>query len=516
MDTDIVAVLLALVAGAQLVALIYLVVRLVALRREGAAARAAYGELQRRYQSGAGAYAGLQAEHQAAVGARDALEARYRGVADAYAERQRVLGAIEGERGRLSAEFERSRAAWDQALRALAAQLQQGQGELAQLGAAVAQGRLEKSALDEEASLRSFGFYKPRYDFATSDRYEARLEQIRAQQKQLLKDGTAAACSIAWTVNGSVAEGRKQIAQTLKLMLRAVNGECDASIAKVRYNNVHVMEARIKKAFDDITGLVAVQSCRFSPQYLALKLQELYLAHEYKEKVQAEREEQRRIREQMRDEDVAQREIEKARADAAREEQRYAAALAKAREEVEGAAGARQAKLRLQVEELEQRLAQAQQTARAVAQAQLTRAGHVYVISNVGSFGEQIYKIGMTRRLDPQDRVDELGDASVPFAFDVHAMIRAQDAPALETALHRAFHARRVNRVNLRKEFFRVTLEEIAAEVIKLHGEVEFTRLAEAEDYRKSVAMAEAGTVLTPTPGQPYLTASPAPVVVGA
>jgi len=141
------------------------------------------------------------------------------------------------------------------------------------------------------------------------------------------------------------------------------------------------------------------------------------------------------------------------------------------------------------------------------------------VISNVGSFGEHVYKIGMTRRLSPQDRVDELGDASVPFAFDVHAMIRAQDAPTLETALHRAFHQRRVNRVNVRKEFFRVTLEEITTEVTKLHGEIELTHLAEAREYRQTLAMVAAGQAAaalpssgfgeTPTPPQALIAAGP-------
>lgn len=119
---------------------------------------------------------------------------------------------------------------------------------------------------------------------------------------------------------------------------------------------------------------------------------------------------------------------------------------------------------------------------------QNTRAGYVYIISNIGSFGENVFKIGMTRRLEPLDRVKELGDASVPFTFDVHGMIFSEDAPALENALHKAFTERRLNRVNERKEFFRVDLKEIENVVKKNHNKtVEFTKLAEAEEYRKSV-----------------------------
>lgn len=118
---------------------------------------------------------------------------------------------------------------------------------------------------------------------------------------------------------------------------------------------------------------------------------------------------------------------------------------------------------------------------------QQARAGYVYIISNIGSFGENVYKIGMTRRLDPQDRVDELGDASVPFRFDVHAFIFSEDAVTLENALHNAFASRRVNLVNLRREFFHVTLDEIEACVKQNFSEtVEFTRTATAQEYRES------------------------------
>ncbi|MEL6615500.1 MAG: GIY-YIG nuclease family protein, partial [Bacteroidota bacterium] len=142
------------------------------------------------------------------------------------------------------------------------------------------------------------------------------------------------------------------------------------------------------------------------------------------------------------------------------------------------------------IEELERRLAEAHANKeRAVSRAQMTRAGHVYVISNVGSFGENVYKIGMTRRLDPMDRVRELGDASVPFRFDVHAIIYSDDAPGLEAELHRQFDTKRVNRVNTRKEFFRVPLDEVARVVQENHGEIEFTLAAEAEEYRKTLAL---------------------------
>jgi hypothetical protein len=164
--------------------------------------------------------------------------------------------------------------------------------------------------------------------------------------------------------------------------------------------------------------------------------------------------------------------------------------LRKAQEEVGKAVGAKQEKLLVEIAQLQQRLAQASSNKeQTISQAQLTRSGHVYVISNIGSFGEDVYKIGMTRRVEPMDRVRELGDASVPFHFDMHAIIYCEDAPQLENQLHREFHQRRVNQVNHRKEFFRVSLAEIAIAVRQHHAEIEFTLVAEAVDHRKSQSL---------------------------
>ncbi|WP_246356914.1 DUF4041 domain-containing protein [Pyxidicoccus fallax] len=307
----------------------------------------------------------------------------------------------------------------------------------------------------------------------------------------MLKDRKAAFCRIEWEVNGSKSEGRKQTERTLKLMLRAFNGEADACVAKVTYKNIKAMEARIQKAAEAISGLTEIQQCFISDEYVDLKLEELRLAHEYEEKLHEEKEEQKRIREQMREEETAQRELERAKLEAEREARRDEEALRKARAEYEKSKGTEQEKLLERIAELERRVAEDQERARAISQAQLTRTGHVYVISNIGSFGEDVFKIGMTRRLVPQDRIDELGDASVPFEFDVHAIIRTSDAPALETALHRTFATRRVNRINERKEFFRVSLDEIARAVNEHHGEFELTKVAEAPEYRKTLALLE-------------------------
>jgi multidrug efflux pump subunit AcrA (membrane-fusion protein) len=214
-----------------------------------------------------------------------------------------------------------------------------------------------------------------------------------------------------------------------------------------------------------------------------------------------EKEEQKRIKEQMKEEIRARDEIEKAQAEAEKEEAQYEKALAKARTELEVAQGANAITSAKQTEKLEALVTRLEnelketldRKAKAIARAQLTRSGHVYVLSNLGSFGEGIYKIGMTRRFEPLERVDELGDASVPFPFDVHAIIYSEDAPSLETALHREFATRKVNMVNARKEYFRVSLDEIRAAVEKHHGLVTFVLTPEAEEWRKTRAMLEAG-----------------------
>ncbi len=355
--------------------------------------------------------------------------------------------------------------------------------------------RLEVEQLDEERMFQDHGLYAPRYDFESSELYKQRLDDIHGQQKAMVKQKTAAICTTSWTVGGSAAKGRKMARDNIKLMLRAFNGECDAAVSKVRYNNVDALENRIRKSFERINKMNEINHCHITDTYLQLKLNELFLSHEFREKKQREREEQRRIKEQMREEQRATAEMEKVQRDAEKEEARFRKALEKARSEIKDATGKKHARMEAKLADLEKKLAEAEQNrARAISRAQLTRSGHVYVISNIGSFGPNVFKIGMTRRLDPNDRVRELGDASVPFAFDVHAMIYADDAPSLENSLHMEFDERRVNKVNRRKEFFDVSLREIEDAVTRLHGQIEFTELAEAEEFRKTKGIEQAKT----------------------
>ena len=198
-----------------------------------------------------------------------------------------------------------------------------------------------------------------------------------------------------------------------------------------------------------------------------------------------EREEQARIKAQIREEQKLQREFEKELKQLDRERQAIEVALEKALADAEDTHSE-------EIERLRERLLEAEERSkRAVSQAQLTKAGHVYVISNIGSFGKDVFKIGMTRRLDPADRISELGSASVPFPFDVHMMISSDNAPKLENALHHLLHKTRVNKAKPRKEFFRVEIEEIRAIVEEHHGEVNYVADPEALEYYQSMEMSE-------------------------
>jgi hypothetical protein len=342
--------------------------------------------------------------------------------------------------------------------------------------------------------LHDSGFYEPRYSFDTSERYQKRLDEVRAKQKTLLESGAALNSSQTWTIGGSEKKGEQLTKRISKLMLRAFQGESDTVIAKVKYGNVETYAEKIRRAKDAINKLGDTWGLSITDSFVELILEELYLVYEYQEKVAEEREEQRRIREEMKEEERVRREAERAQQEAEKEERRAQEALDKARKEMEGKQGSELEAMQQQLAELQRLVDEAgARKERALSQAQQTRRGHVYVISNIGSFGDDVFKIGMTRRLEPMDRIKELGDASVPFMFDVHAIIYSDDAPNMEMTLHRKFHQRRVNRVNEKREFFRVTLDEIVNEVKRIDGmaDVEFTLVAEAREYRETLALSQ-------------------------
>lgn len=310
------------------------------------------------------------------------------------------------------------------------------------------------------------------------------LKRTRKRVRDMVKSGHAGDCDYA--------EANRR-AFAIHFAVDAFNGKVDSALAKVKHDNYGKIKQEILDAFALVNhnGL-PFRNARINQEYLEARLEELKWAVATHELRQIEREEQRAIREQMREEEKARREIEKAIKEAEKEERMLQKALEAARRELAEAHGEQREQYEAQLAELETKLADAEASGqRAISMAQQTRRGHVYVISNIGSFGENIFKIGMTRRLEPKDRVKELGDASVPFDFDIHAMIYCDDAPALEKELHRRFDSTSVNKVNPRKEFFSLNLAEIR-QAVEQQGinDIHWTMKAEAIEYRESLSIA--------------------------
>lgn len=349
--------------------------------------------------------------------------------------------------------------------------------------------RSEIIELDDEILFQDFGVYKPQYCFAELDRYKEDLNDLRKAQKEMIKKGTAAICTQNWKVDGSEWKGKKFIAESKRQVIRNFNLECDMCIDKVRFSNYKSTQNRIIKAYETQNELSETSRIEISYEYLQLKLKELSLAYEYRQRKKQAQEEQRELREQQREEARVAKEIEMKRLEIEKEQTHYENALKKVNEQLEAEKSEIQKEFLLERKhQLDNHLLDVDKAMRDLDYREANyRAGYVYIISNIGAFGENIYKIGMTRRLEPEERIAELSGASVPFRFDIHAMIFSDDAPKLEAALHSAFADKKVNLVNGRKEFFRVTLDEIKKVVQENHDKtVEFLNVAEAQQYRES------------------------------
>lgn len=361
--------------------------------------------------------------------------------------------------------------------------------EIWDLNNTIQQKKSEIIWMDDEILVQEFGLYKPQYEFSSSLDYKEKLAEIRSQQRAMVKNKTAVSGNTNWQVNGSTTKGRKMVSDTQKLLLRAFNSECDEVVSKVKYTNFDSSLNKIYKSAEAISRLGSIMDIAINNQYLNAKIQELRLAFEYQQKKQEEKENQRAARAELREAARLQKEIEAQRKKIEKEQTHYQTAYEKLLHQLEQNPDNND--LLQKKEELENQLKDIDKAIKDIDYREANqRAGYVYIISNIGAFGENIYKIGMTRRLDPQDRIDELGDASVPFNFDVHAMIFSDDAPALEAALHKAFENRKLNMVNTRREFFNVTLDEIK-EVVKKNFDktVEFVDIPDAEQYRISQKM---------------------------
>lgn len=436
---------------------------------------------------------------------------KYQGVADAEAEAARIRQQAHNDAEAVKTEVRQQLAdARDKAGYIIADakdRLSRADKEAAQIVAAANDKAREiaGSALDDknraaeyramaeamQRTIKGYGdeWLKPTYsvldDLAEEFGYTeagVELKKARLHSTEMVKDRRAATCEY-------VESERKE--KAIAFVVDAFNGKVDSALSKVRHDNHGKLEQKIRDAYSLVNANgAAFRNARITPEYLDSRLSELHWAVVVNELKKREQEQQRLIREQMREEERARREYEKAMKDAEKEAAMLTKAMEKAKAMMEKASEEQREKYEEQVADLEAKLKEAEEkNQRALSMAQQTRRGNVYVISNVGSFGENVYKVGMTRRLDPMDRVRELGDASVPYPFDVHAIIQSDDAPALESALHKDLALSQMNKVNPRKEFFRATLSDIRKLVEDRGIQATWTMMAEAAEYRESLAI---------------------------
>lgn len=368
------------------------------------------------------------------------------------------------------------------------------QKQIDELNYEVKEKRKQVVELDDEILYQSFGLYTPVYDLMNSSMYKKRIKMCRNDQKEMIKNNTAALCYTNWTVNNSIREGKKWINRNIKQTLRCFNNECDYLISKVKYNNIDAIKKKIEKSFNDLNELNTVNNIQISQRYFNLKIDELQLCYEYEQKKQDEKEYARALKEEEREQAKLLKEIEEERKKIKKEQDHYNTYLKHINEQIEIENDPKRLEFLIEKRDsAKQNLIDLDVALKDIDYREANqKAGYVYIASNIGAFGENVYKIGMTRRLNPQDRIDELGGASVPFKFDVHAMIFSDNAPALETALHRAFDDRKVNMTNNRKEFFNVTLNEIKQVVLENYDKtVDFVDIPSAQQYRESLKIKE-------------------------
>ena len=340
---------------------------------------------------------------------------------------------------------------------------------------------------DEGVEMLDFGWTDYKSPAASSIALKEQLDEVRATIKKMIRTGAAVDASENFTFNNSKAKGNKFVRDMAKMMLRAYNAEAENCVLTVKAGNGDVARRRLERARDQIVKLGALIDLQITFDYHRLRIKELELTLQYQNAKKAEKEAEREKRARLREQARAEKELRAERERLEKERQHYLNVL-KAVEEAGDS---------IEAEKLRQQLAEIEEGINEVVKREAnSRAGYVYVISNIGSFGERMVKIGMTRRLDPMDRVRELGDASVPFKFDVHALFFSDDAVSVETELHHRFADKRVNRINARREFFYATPAEVREALKDIAGNLlEFTEEPEAEQYRLSLEEARASAL---------------------
>lgn len=370
--------------------------------------------------------------------------------------------------------------------------------EVISLDTELAQKRNELARLNEEIAvangnlnLQEFGFFERQYSFSDSTKYKDKLDSLRIQQKSMIKNGTAGRIITPMLLDNSKSKGKAMQNQLIKAALRGFNGEADALLVKVSVVNVDNKIKALRKVFEQLNKMYSRNLIEITYPYLDLKIEELRLAAEYELQKQEEKELLREQREKEREDKKLQAEIKAKRKQLEKDRDHFKNMVAKVTELLKEAKNDEVDELRRQLAEYQDKLSELDEIEEDIDYREgHATAGYVYVISNIGSFGEDVYKIGVTRRLEPLERIRELSSASVPFQFDVHALIFSEEAFALEIELHNQLANYKVNKVNGRKEYFRVPFDEIRS-ILGTHKEltVELNEDAEAFEYRQTKAI---------------------------
>jgi hypothetical protein len=360
--------------------------------------------------------------------------------------------------------------------------LDDARNELEKLLGDIERAKTELVELSDSLVLQQVGIYEYHHPLEDAEAYRAQLQELQAAIKDAVRQRQAVLASDMFSYNNSLAAGRRMVSDFSRLMLRAYNAEADAARRSLRAGNVVTAKTRLDNTVDTIAKLGSMMQMRISPEYHELRIKELELTGDYLMKVQEEREAAREERERIREEERAQAELARQHEQLDKQQAHYQSALdvliAQGRGDDEEAT-----QIRDRIEEVQQAISANETRAANI------RVGTVYVISNIGAFGPNVVKIGLTRRLDPTERIRELGDASVPFPFDLHAQFFSEDAVTLEAELHQAFADRRLNSVNLRREFFFATPAEVRDVMAsKIGSLLNFTEQPEATQYFQSKA----------------------------
>lgn len=336
----------------------------------------------------------------------------------------------------------------------------------------------------DELFIQDHGLYEPKYRFVDSVAYKERLDAVRKEQKQMVRDKTAAIATGEFTLNEDKRQGKAFINDNIKQILRTFNLEAENTISKVKHSNIEQSEKRIRKSFDQLNKLNQRVNVMITQHYLDLKLDELYIAYEYDVKKEEEKELLREAREREKEENKIKKELEKEKNKFNKQNEKINSEIEEIKQKMADSAAEEKAKLEAEIIKLQEALNKNNEEIGKINEWKKSGAGYVYIISNIGSFGENIYKIGVTRRNNPEDRIRELSSASVPFKYDTHVFIFSKDAFSLESELHNRFDKQRVNKVNRRKEFFKITIDEVKQIVEENKGSIHsFVEKPDAEEY---------------------------------